>query len=191
MRSAQVGRWYAPSTEWRSARYGVNPPTTVPAQKLFCDRGSRPPIALTSSNVMSITLPGLFAPVMAAYQPAPTRAEPGCRVRSSWRSVSDVMMIGCNLVKTCLETTNRAADGRLDAFGHRGSRRPCVWHGRTTVTHRDATPRAPSLRRNQRVVKCGAECCASRRAHEPGSSHTMPASGSMSNLRGPGFARHA
>src|SRR5678815_952350 len=64
-------------------------------------------------------------------------------------------------------------------------------HGTTTATHRDATPRPASLRRNERVVKGDSHGRAPRVIHEPGSSHTMPATGTMSNARVFGFVRHA
>jgi len=90
---------------------------------IFGDCESGLPTDLIPLNVMSIT-PARPAPPTGAYQLAPTRAKPGCRVRSSCESESDIMMSEQNLVKRRLEMTNRAADGRLDAFGHRGSRLP-------------------------------------------------------------------
>jgi hypothetical protein len=73
-------------------RYGVAPPFTVTAPTVFRGRESRPPRVLYSSNVMRITPTGLAAPFMGAYQLAPSRAEPGCRVLTRWRSVNAVML---------------------------------------------------------------------------------------------------
>src|SRR5436309_2542317 len=51
-----------------------------------------------------------------------------------------------------LQTTNRAADARLDGSSHRDGR--CPRKARTpNVKHRDATPRATILVENLRVVK--------------------------------------